>query len=168
MRLSCHQQRCLNGFLAEVGSGDGPILRILHQVGGHQTDVGIFIWEDPNHSGASPNFPVQPLNHVGGRDLPGIQLRKCVESQGILQTVFQALYRIWKAFCIGIYDFIGPPSGEFLSRSKSDFLQHSSKGFLLFLRYIGQDVPHEMDLAALPGSTGKGFLNCGSQAGMSI
>lgn len=35
-------------------------------------------------------------------------------------------------------------------RHQPDSLECLSEGFLLFLRHIGQNIPHEMHLAALP------------------
>lgn len=46
--------------------------------------------------------------------------------------------------------------------------QHAGKGFLLFLRYIGQDIPHEMHLATLPGGSGEGRPDRRNQPGVSI
>ena len=53
-------------------------------------------------------------------------------------------------------------------RRQPDSLECLSEGFLLFLRHIGQNIPHEMHLAALPRGAGKGFTNCRNQPGVSI
>ena len=50
----------------------------------------------------------------------------------------------------------------------STVLYGSSLGFLLFLRHIDQNIPHEMQLAALPWGVGKGFTNCRNQSGVCI
>ena len=112
MKLSCDLQRCLNGFFAEICPGDRPVFRILHKISCDQADVGILIGEYSDYAGASPDILIQPLNHVGGRDLPGIQIRKTVKGQGILQAIFKACHSLWKAFCIGINQVIGPFPGS--------------------------------------------------------
>ena len=66
MELNYNEQRCLDGFLAEVRSRDRPVLGILHQICCHQADIGCLVGEDSYHTGASPNLTIQPLNHVGG------------------------------------------------------------------------------------------------------
>ncbi len=65
----------------------------------------------------------------------------------------------WKAFGIGVHHIIGSLSGQLCGGCQPDFLQYSSKEFLLFLRYIGQDIPHEMYLAVLPGGPREGLLD---------
>ena len=53
-------------------------------------------------------------------------------------------------------------------RRQPDSLECLSEGFLLFLRHIGQNIPHEMHLAALPRGAGKGLTDCRNQPGVSI
>src|SRR5699024_10295191 len=49
-----------------------------------------------------------------------------------------------------------------------DQLELGSKTVFFPLGYVQQDVSHEVNLAALPGHTGKGTLNRRNQAGMGI
>lgn len=84
MKSSSHKQRCLNGFLAEVSSGNRPILCILHQVCGDQPNIGLHVRENSDNAGSSANLPVQAFNHVGRRDLPGVQFRERVKRQRVL------------------------------------------------------------------------------------
>ena len=51
MELSYDEQRCLNGFLAEVGSGDRPVLSVFHEIRCHYANIGTFIRKDSNHAG---------------------------------------------------------------------------------------------------------------------
>ena len=53
-------------------------------------------------------------------------------------------------------------------RRQPDSLECLSEGFLLFLRHIGQNIPHEMHLAALSRGAGKGITNCRNQPRVSI
>ena len=65
MKLGSNEQSCRNGFLAEISSGDRPVLSVFHEIRCHQANIGTFIRKDSNHAGTSPNFTIQSLNHVG-------------------------------------------------------------------------------------------------------
>lgn len=150
MKLGCGGQSCRNGFLAEISSGNRPVLSVFHEIRCHQANIGTFIRKDSDHAGTSPNFAVQSLDHIGIRDFSSVQHRECIEGQRIFQSVFKALNRFRKAFGVGV-DRIICPLSRYLRRGRQpDFLECLSEGFLLFLRHIGQNIPHEMHLAALP------------------
>lgn len=40
MRLGCGGKSCRNGFLAEISSGDRPVLSVFHEIRCHQTNIG--------------------------------------------------------------------------------------------------------------------------------
>ena len=63
---------------------------------------------------------------------------------------FKALNRFRKAFGIGVDHLICPLSRQLRRGHQPDFLECLSEGFLLFLWHIGQNIPHEMYLAAPP------------------
>ena len=73
-----------------------------------------------------------------------------------------------EALGVEVNHLISPLSGQLCGGCQPDFLEYSSKGSLLFLRYISQDIPHEMHLAALPRGAGKGRPDCRNQPGVSI
>ncbi len=102
MKLSYGGQCGRNGFLTEVGSGNRPVLGVFHEIRCHQTNIGTFIRKDSDHTGTSPNFTIQSLNHVGRRDFSRIQHWECIEGQRIFQSVFKALNRFRKALGIGV------------------------------------------------------------------
>ena len=51
MRLGCGGKSCRNGFLAEISSGNRPVLSVFHEIRCHQTNIGTFIQKDSNHAG---------------------------------------------------------------------------------------------------------------------
>lgn len=51
MRLGCGGKSCRNGFLAEISSGDRPVLSVFHEIRCHQTNIGTFIQKDSDHAG---------------------------------------------------------------------------------------------------------------------
>ena len=51
MELSYDEQRCRNGFLTEISSGDRPVLSVFHEIRCHQANIGTFIRKDSNHAG---------------------------------------------------------------------------------------------------------------------
>ena len=51
MKLGCNEQRCRNGFPAEVGFGNRPVLGVFHEIRCDQTNVRTFIRKDSNHAG---------------------------------------------------------------------------------------------------------------------
>ena len=56
MKLGCGGQSCRNGFLAEISSGDRPVLGVFHEIRCDQTNVRTFIRKDSNHAGGTiPN-----------------------------------------------------------------------------------------------------------------
>ena len=75
---------------------------------------------------------------------------------------------IRKALGVGVDHIICLLSGELSRRRQPDFLECLSKGFLLILRHIDKNIPHEMHLAALPRGAGKGRPDCRNQPGVSI
>ncbi len=162
MGLSCCEQRCLYEFFAEIRPGDRPILCVLHQIGGHQTNIGILIGKNSNYAGTSPNLTVQPLNYVRGRDFPGI--REIVKGK----RVFQAGNGLGRPFPIGIKQIVGPIPGQLCGRHQPDLLQNSGKSLLIFLRNMGQNISREMHLTMLPGSSREEFSDCGSQSCVGI
>ena len=50
MELSYDEQRCRNGFPAEVGFGNRPVLSVFHEIRCHQANIGTFIRKDSNHA----------------------------------------------------------------------------------------------------------------------
>ena len=102
MKLGSNEQSCHNGFLAEISSGDRPLLSVFHEIHCHQANIGTFIRKDFNHAGTSPNFTIQSFNHAGRWDFSRIQHWECIEGQRILQSVFKALNRFRKAFGAGV------------------------------------------------------------------
>ena len=64
MKLGCGGQSCHNGFLAEISSGDRPVLSVFHEIRCHQANIGTFIRKDSDHAGTSPNFRVCEKNSV--------------------------------------------------------------------------------------------------------
>ncbi len=51
-----------------------------------------------------------------------------------------------------------------LVRCLPDQLELGGKAVFLPMRYVQQDISHDVNLAALPGCTGEGALNRGNQA----
>ena len=49
-RLGCGGKSCRNGFLAEISSGDRPVLSVFHEIRCHQTNIGTFIRKDSDHA----------------------------------------------------------------------------------------------------------------------
>lgn len=133
MTLGCSEQRCRNRFLAEVGSGDRPVLGVFHKISCHQTNAGTLIRKDSNHVDTSPNFTVQPLDHIGRGNFSSIQLGKCVKSQRIFQFIFKVLNYLVKALGVDVNHVIYALPDELCRGRQLDFLQRGSKGFLLFL-----------------------------------
>ena len=168
MKLGCGGQCCRNGFLAEISSGNRPVLSVFHEIRCHQTNIRAFIWKDSDHAGTSPNFTVQSLDHIGRRNFSSVQHGKCIEGQRIFQSVFKTLHRFRKAFGVGVDHIICPLSGELSRGRQPDSLEYLSEGFLLFLRHIDKNIPHEMYLAALLRGAGKGLTDCRNQPGVSI
>ena len=62
MKLGCGGQCCRNGFLAEISSGDRPVLSVFHEIRCPQANIGTFIQKDSDHTGTSPNFTIQSSN----------------------------------------------------------------------------------------------------------
>ena len=168
MKLSYGGQCGRNGFMVYVGSGNGPVLSVFHEIRCHPANIGTFIRKDSDHAGTSADFTIQSLNHIGRRDFSSIQHGECIEDRRIFQPLLKALNRLGKALGIGVDHIICPLSGELSRRRQSDFLECLSEGFLLFLRHIGQNIPHEMHLSALPRGAGKGLTDCRNQPGVSI
>lgn len=102
MKLSYGGQCGRNGFLAEISSGDRPVLSVFHEIRCHQTNIRTFIRKDSDHAGTSPNFTIQSLDHIGRRDFSSVQHGECIKSQRIFQSVFKALNRFRKALGIGV------------------------------------------------------------------
>ena len=65
MKLGSNEQCCRNRFLAEISSGNRPVLSVFHEIRCHQANIGTFIRKDSDHAGTSPNFTIQSLNHIG-------------------------------------------------------------------------------------------------------
>ena len=64
MKLGCGGQCGRNGFPAEVGFGNRPVLSVFHEIRCHQANIGNFIRKDSDHAGTSPNFRVCEKNSV--------------------------------------------------------------------------------------------------------
>ena len=116
MRLGCGGKSCRNGFLAEISSGDRPVLSVFHEIRCHQTNIRTFIRKDSNHAGTSADFTIQSLNHVGRRDFSSVHHWECIEGQRIFQFVFKALNRFRKALGIGVHIEWGCGSNENANR----------------------------------------------------
>ena len=168
MKLSSNEQCCRNRFLAEISSGDRPVLSVFHEIRCHQTNIGTFIRKDSDHAGTSPNFTIQSLDHIGRRNFSRVQHGECIEGQRIFHPLFKALNRFRKALGVGVDHIICPLSGDICCGRQPDSLEYLSEGFLLFLRHIGQNIPHEMHLTALPRGAGKGLTDCRNQPGVCI
>ena len=102
MKLSYGGQCGRNGFMVYVGSGNGPVLSVFHEIRCHPANIGTFIRKDSDHAGTSADFTIQSLNHIGRRDFSSVQHGECIKSQRIFQSVFKALNRFRKALGIGV------------------------------------------------------------------
>ena len=118
MKLSYGGQCGRNGFLAEISSGNRPVLSVFHEIRCHQANIGTFIRKDSNHAGTSPNFTIQFFNHVLSR----VQYGECIEGQRIFQPIFKALNRFRKAFGVGVDHIICPLSRQLRRGRQPDFL----------------------------------------------
>jgi len=85
--LSPFKRQGTTGFFAMIGSGNRPIINILHKKHGGQPQAGGWIREDSNSPCTPPYIFVEPLQHVCGGDLSDVQLWKCIEGKGIFQPV---------------------------------------------------------------------------------
>lgn len=109
-KLSCRSQYGLDRRLAEVRSGRGPIFRIFHEVSSDQSGVGVCAGEYPYHTSTAADLPVQPFQHVGGRNLSWVQLWKSVKRQRVLQTFFPAADGFGNAMLLLSADFFSQPA----------------------------------------------------------
>ena len=50
MKLGCGGQCGRNGFPAEVGFGNRPVLGVFHEIRCDQANIGTFIRKDSNHA----------------------------------------------------------------------------------------------------------------------
>ena len=56
MELSYDEQRCRNGFLTEISSGNRPVLSVFHEIRCHYANIGTFIRKDSDHFKALNRF----------------------------------------------------------------------------------------------------------------
>ena len=95
-------------------------------------------------------------------------VRISIKGQRLIQAVFQALDRLGKPLLIFLDQRIRPLSGDLFCGCQPDHLQLRGKDLLLSLRDVGQDIPHKMDLAPLPGRSWEALLDSLHKARMRV
>lgn len=110
----------MNRLLVEVRSGDRPVFCIFHEVSGDQPGVGLCAGEYPYHTGTAVNLPVQPFQHVGGRNLSCVQLWKSIKRQRVLQAVFQVADGFGETALVLPADFFGQSASRFPGGGQPD------------------------------------------------
>ena len=137
--------------LPDVATFAPPVLRVFDEIADRQADIRFDRREHAHNPAPPADLHVQPLLAVGRGDPLLVDLGEVVERERVLEALFQAADRIGEPFPVVFDEGCGRPSGAFLIGFEPDLLQMSRKAAFLPMRDLGQDVPHEVDLAALPG-----------------
>ncbi len=137
--------------LSDIAAFGLPVFRVLDQITDRQPQIALNRGEHPDHPAPPPDLHVQPFLPVGRGDPLLINLGEVVEREGVIETLFQAANRLGEPLLVVVYKGRSRPPGALFIRFEPDLLQMSREVALLPMRHVGQDVAHEMDLAALPG-----------------
>ena len=172
LRISCQlflYHTSLNRLFTEIRSGGRPIFRIFHEISGNQSCVGICAGEDPYHTRTAADLPVQPFQHVGGRDLSCIQLREGIKTPGNPPSRLPGNGWLWgkrRSYCrqISSASLTSLLSGW----GQPDGLEILGKGIFVLVRNMRQNITHEMYLAPLPTCARKAFADRRNKSGVCI
>jgi len=115
----------------------------------------------PHHSSADTAFHCRwiripqrlLLKSVGDREKVSLSPAHC----------FQKLNGPGKPLSVLLRQQFCALPGQFGGRRQPDFFELGHKRFLILLRYMSQNVSHEMHLAPLPGSAWETFPEAGNQ-----
>ena len=154
--------------LPDITSFAAPVLRILDQVADRQPHIGFDRWEHPDHPASPADLHVQPLLSVRRGDSLLVDLGKIEKRERVVQSLFQTPDRLGKALFVVVDQSGRGPTGTFFIRLQPDLFQMSRKTGFLPMRHPGQDVPHEVDLAALPGGAQPFLSDGGLDARMGV
>ena len=137
--------------LPDVAAFTRPVLRVFDEIADRQPDVALDRGEDADHPAPPADLHVQPLLAVGRGDPLLVDLREVVERERVLEALFQAADGLGEPLLVVVDESGSSSPGALLVRLEPDLLQMGREAALLLVRDLGQDVPHEVDLAALPG-----------------
>jgi hypothetical protein len=127
-----------------------PVLSIFHKIADREPDIGFDRGEHADDAAAPADLHVQPLLAVGRGDPLLVDLGEVVERERVLEPLFQATDRLGEPLLVVLDQSGGRPASALLIGLEPDLLQMGREAALFPMRHLGQDVPHEVDLAALP------------------
>lgn len=156
----------LKGLRAQVGSGNRPILSVLHEVGRYQPDIGVRVGKRSLQHWYAGGFHDSGIPANLWRIFSEVQLRKSIKRKGVFQTILQT------ADCFGEPALIEPTqilclfAGKLMGRGQLDIFQLLCKNVLVFMENVCKNIPHKMDFTPLPACAGEAFTDRCHQAGM--
>jgi hypothetical protein len=88
--LGSRLQQFVHELLTEVATTDGPLVVLLLKLGAHQAQQRGSVGKGADHFAAATDLAVEPLQRIGGPDLPTMLQRETVKGDdvdlGLLQN----------------------------------------------------------------------------------
>jgi hypothetical protein len=161
-------QRTKDLVLPNIAPLTRPVLGVLDEIADRQPDVRFNRREHADHPAASADLHVQPLLAVGRGDPLLIDLGEVIERERVLQPFFQATDGLGETLLVVVDQRRSCPPSALFIRLQPDLLQMGREAPFFPVRDLGQDVAHEVDLAALPRGAQPFLADRGLDAGVGI
>src|SRR5829696_7768856 len=138
--------------LAEVAAADQPFVVLLDQQGAGQADQGLVVGEHAHHVGAPADLTVDPLQGVGRAQLGPVRRWEPIEGEQVGLGLQQQPGDLGHP-ALQVSDGVGQqPLGLLEVAGPEDRTDRGADQLLQVLGTVAQDIPEEVDRAALPGA----------------
>ncbi len=161
-------QRSEDFVLSDVAPLVLPVLRVLDEIADRQSEVARDRGEHSDHPAPPADLHVQPLLPVGRGDPLLVDLREVIERERVLEPLFQTARGLGESLPVIVDESGGRPFGALFIRLEPDLLQMGREPRFFPMGHLGQDVPHEVDLAALPRGAQPFLPDRGLEAGVGV
>ena len=145
-----------------------PVLRVLDEIADGQSEVARDRGEHADHPAPPADLHVQPLLPVGRGDAFLVDFWEVIERERVLEPLFQTARGLGESLPVIIDESGGRPFGDFFIRLEPDLFQMGREPSFFPMGDFGQDVPHEVDLAALPRGAQPFLPDRGLEAGVGV